>query len=116
MYNFMTTNLKRLEETLLLEMMDCLIITKLLVSTKLLQFFLGELTLFCIATKMQFYFSPGEMSSTLMWYNYIWRRSPENEGKEEPEYLNPHYMQHVHPEAKFIVMLRNPIERLGIII
>ncbi|XP_071113588.1 carbohydrate sulfotransferase 15-like [Haliotis cracherodii] len=41
-----------------------------------------------------------------------WTNIPQNEGLEEPEVLTPHLMRHLYRDPKFIILLRNPTERL----
>ncbi|XP_046546405.1 carbohydrate sulfotransferase 15-like [Haliotis rubra] len=46
-------------------------------------------------------------------YNFMrWKRIPQNAGLKEPVVLKPHLMKHVYKDPKFIIILRNPTERL----
>ena len=53
-----------------------------------------------------------DASTTTFWENSDWELSPDNAGLTEPRYINPHYVRHVLPDAKLILILRNPVERL----
>ncbi|XP_067675789.1 carbohydrate sulfotransferase 15-like [Haliotis asinina] len=41
-----------------------------------------------------------------------WPQIPQNAGLEKPVVLTPHLMRHVYTDPKFILILRNPTERL----
>ncbi|GFO31599.1 carbohydrate sulfotransferase 15 [Plakobranchus ocellatus] len=41
-----------------------------------------------------------------------WKEDPQNAGLSEPRFLTPHAMRHIYRDPKFIVMVRNPIDRL----
>ncbi|XP_076104304.1 carbohydrate sulfotransferase 15-like isoform X1 [Mytilus galloprovincialis] len=47
-----------------------------------------------------------------MWDFRGWPQIPQNMNKSEPEILTPHLIRHLYPEMKFIITLRNPIDRL----
>ncbi|CAC5399095.1 CHST15 [Mytilus coruscus] len=47
-----------------------------------------------------------------MWDFRGWPQIPQNLNKSEPEILTPHLIRHLYPEMKFIIILRNPIDRL----
>ena len=53
----------------------------------------------------------GEASVSLFWDNNDWMKFPENMGHQEPLYIVPHYVHHIIPDAKLIIMLRDPVER-----
>ena len=36
---------------------------------------------------------------------------PENRGCDEPQYMTAHYVKHILPDVKIMVILRNPIDR-----
>ena len=40
-----------------------------------------------------------------------WTRIPQNKGLREPAVLTPHLMRHLYKDPKFIVILRNPVDR-----
>jgi hypothetical protein len=46
-----------------------------------------------------------------MWDFRRWTQIPQNWNKTEPVVLTPHLIKHLRPEMKFIIILRNPIER-----
>lgn len=54
----------------------------------------------------------GDGSPTYFWDFTGWPLIPQNKGKRNPEYLTPHCIHHLTPKSKFILILRNPIERL----
>lgn len=54
----------------------------------------------------------GEASASTMWDNHQWQYMPENDGLSEPAVLTPHYIRHIQPDVKLIVILRNPTDRL----
>ncbi|XP_053407712.1 carbohydrate sulfotransferase 15-like [Mercenaria mercenaria] len=54
----------------------------------------------------------GEASVSLFWDNNEWMKFPENRGQREPVYIVPHYVHHIIPDAKLIIMLRDPVERM----
>ncbi|KAK7469480.1 hypothetical protein BaRGS_00036501, partial [Batillaria attramentaria] len=47
-----------------------------------------------------------------MWDFRGWNLLPQNRGLREPAVLTPHLMKHVYRDPKFIVLLREPVERL----
>lgn len=53
----------------------------------------------------------GEGSPTYIWMMYLWDRIPQNTYLTEPKVLVPHLIRHVLPKTKFIITLRDPIER-----
>ncbi|KAL8607105.1 hypothetical protein ACOMHN_008691 [Nucella lapillus] len=46
------------------------------------------------------------------WDFRAWSLIPQNQGLQEPAVLTPHLMRHVYKDPKFIVILRNPVDRL----
>ncbi|KAL4231189.1 Carbohydrate sulfotransferase 15 [Mactra antiquata] len=54
----------------------------------------------------------GEASVSLFWDNTEWMYFPENKGQSEPLYIIPHYIHHIIPNVKLILMLRDPVERM----
>ncbi|CAC5387522.1 CHST15 [Mytilus coruscus] len=54
----------------------------------------------------------GEGSPTYLWMLYLWNRIPQNTYLTKPKVLVPHLIRHVLPKTKFIVTLRDPIERM----
>lgn len=54
----------------------------------------------------------GEASVSLFWDNSDWGKFPENKDQSEPLYIVPHYIHHIIPDVKLILMLRDPVERL----
>ncbi|XP_064611903.1 carbohydrate sulfotransferase 15-like [Liolophura sinensis] len=54
-----------------------------------------------------------DASGSTLWDNFYWREIPENDASaEEPRFRNSHCLKHILPKAKFIVLLRNPTERM----
>lgn len=47
-----------------------------------------------------------------MWDFRGWPLLPQNRGLREPVVLSPHLMKHVYRNPKFIVLLRDPVERM----
>ncbi|XP_063447212.1 carbohydrate sulfotransferase 15-like [Mytilus trossulus] len=47
-----------------------------------------------------------------MWDYRGWPQIPQNLHKPDPEILTPHLIRHINPDMKFIIILRNPIDRL----
>ena len=43
--------------------------------------------------------------------NDQWRCSPENRCLQEPAVLTPHYIRHLTPGARIMMILRNPTDR-----
>ncbi|KAK2180939.1 hypothetical protein NP493_419g02005 [Ridgeia piscesae] len=54
----------------------------------------------------------GEASASTFWDMSYWRMMPENRGCDEPQYMTAHYVKHILPDVKIMVILRNPIDRL----
>ena len=54
----------------------------------------------------------GDASASTLWDNQLWRLMPENENGSEPQFLTPHFIKRLNPNAKFIAVLRDPTERL----
>ncbi|XP_070176634.1 carbohydrate sulfotransferase 15-like [Littorina saxatilis] len=46
------------------------------------------------------------------WDFRAWPLIPQNRGLKEPVVLTPHLMKHMYRDPKFIVILRNPVDRL----
>lgn len=53
----------------------------------------------------------GEGTVDVSFDNSHWRQLPGNEGCNEPVYTNPHFLRHIVPNVKLIVMMRNPVDR-----
>ncbi|XP_025086821.1 carbohydrate sulfotransferase 15-like isoform X2 [Pomacea canaliculata] len=47
-----------------------------------------------------------------MWDFRGWSLLPQNKGLREPKVLTPHLMRHLYRDPKFIVLMRDPVERL----
>ena len=56
-------------------------------------------------------FDSGEASVSLFWDNSDWEKFPENRNQSEPLYIIPHYIHHIIPDVKLILMFRDPVER-----
>ncbi|MBN3299026.1 CHSTF sulfotransferase, partial [Amia calva] len=54
----------------------------------------------------------GEASASTMWDNNAWVYFYDNATNGEPPFLTQDFVHAVQPDAKFIVMLRDPVERL----
>ena len=52
-----------------------------------------------------------EDTPSYVWENDGWTNTTGNEGLTEPIFLTQHYIKHFTPNAKFIVIMRNPTER-----
>ena len=53
----------------------------------------------------------GDGSVGTYFNNDRWQQYEENDGLFEPAYLIQHFKHHLLPQAKLIVILRNPIDR-----
>lgn len=51
-------------------------------------------------------------SAPTLWGPMQWAEQPDNEGKNVPEFINAHYIRHMIPDARFLVTVRNPTDRL----
>lgn len=59
-----------------------------------------------------FYFIvPGDLDPQTIWRIPRWIQIKGNEDKVEPRYLPAHHIHRLNPKTKFIVLLRNPVER-----
>ncbi|XP_025086820.1 carbohydrate sulfotransferase 15-like isoform X1 [Pomacea canaliculata] len=47
-----------------------------------------------------------------MWDFRGWSLLPQNKGLREPKVLTPHLMRHLYRDPKFIVLMRDPVERM----
>ncbi|XP_028325291.1 carbohydrate sulfotransferase 15-like [Gouania willdenowi] len=54
----------------------------------------------------------GEASASTMWDNQVWSYQHVNKEQQAPPILVQDYIHAVHPDAKIIIMLRDPVERL----
>ena len=54
---------------------------------------------------------PVDGSVSTLWDNDYWKSLPEFSNLTEPLYTNPDYIHHLNPNTKFIVILRNPVDR-----
>ena len=50
-------------------------------------------------------------SAVTLWGPMQWSEEIDNMGKDEPEFINAHYIRHLQPDARFVVIVRNPTER-----
>ena len=48
-------------------------------------------------------------------WHYKWKQIPINSDLQEPKYIIPHTLVNILPNAKFIVMLRDPVERFAFV-
>lgn len=53
-----------------------------------------------------------DASASTLWDNDFWNRLPGNANLSEPDLLIAHYIHHMTPSSKIIVILRNPVDRL----
>nr|KAG5693862.1 hypothetical protein BaRGS_009918 [Batillaria attramentaria] len=58
------------------------------------------------------YLITGDGTPMDFWDFRAWPLIPQNKGLKEPVVLTPHLMKHVYPDPKFIVILRDPVNRL----
>ena len=56
-------------------------------------------------------FLAGEASPSIFWDASHWKELPENRGLDEPKYVTAHYVKHIVPDVKIIVILRDPTDR-----
>ncbi|XP_067654172.1 carbohydrate sulfotransferase 15-like [Haliotis asinina] len=54
----------------------------------------------------------GDGSASTAWHNPNWRYLPGNYNCTEPRVLTPHYLYHLNPSTKVIILVRNPTERV----
>ncbi|XP_060068353.1 carbohydrate sulfotransferase 15-like [Ylistrum balloti] len=54
----------------------------------------------------------GEGSQSTLWDHQWWWEYPENEDDKGPGIHNAHFIRHILPDVKLLVILRNPVERL----
>lgn len=54
---------------------------------------------------------PGEASASTMWDNNAWTFFYDNSTDGEPPFLTQDFIHAFQPDAKLIVMLRDPVER-----
>lgn len=55
--------------------------------------------------------SAGEASASTMWDNNAWVYFYENTTEGEPPFLIQDFVHALQPDARFIIMLRDPVER-----
>jgi hypothetical protein len=47
-----------------------------------------------------------------IWFPFDWREIPQNNPDlSEPKYITPHLIQHINPNIRLILMLRDPVDR-----
>lgn len=62
-------------------------------------------------------FFEGEGSPSNLHLNTHWRHLPGNENLDEPKYVILDYIHHYIPQARIVVIFRNPVDRwVGIIL
>ncbi|XP_071098219.1 carbohydrate sulfotransferase 15-like [Haliotis cracherodii] len=54
----------------------------------------------------------GDGSASTAWHNPNWRNLPGNYNCTEPRVLTPHYIHHLNPSTKIIIVVRNPTDRI----
>ena len=54
----------------------------------------------------------GDFSASSIYDQFEWRKMPQNYGLPQPAVISADVIKHVLPKAKFIVLLRNPTDRL----
>ncbi|XP_069137818.1 carbohydrate sulfotransferase 15-like isoform X2 [Argopecten irradians] len=57
-------------------------------------------------------FITGEGTPVTLWDHIWWWAFPENKKDEEPGLINAHFIRHLLPDVKILVILRNPVDRL----
>lgn len=55
----------------------------------------------------------GEASASTMWDNQAWSYLHGGREEEEPPFLAQDFIHAAQPDAKIIIMLRDPVERYG---
>ncbi|KAK2141411.1 hypothetical protein LSH36_1105g00039 [Paralvinella palmiformis] len=53
----------------------------------------------------------GDLDPKTIWWYPNWKSIKGNENRDEPKYLTQHHFYHLSKEAKFLILLRNPVER-----
>jgi len=66
----------------------------------------------CLSLNLSF-FCPltGDASPSYLWKLYTWRRLPYNKNLTRPRVQTFDLIKQVMPNVKFIIMLRDPVER-----
>ncbi|XP_071103186.1 carbohydrate sulfotransferase 15-like [Haliotis cracherodii] len=54
----------------------------------------------------------GDGSASTVWRNHFWDYLPGNYYCPEPRVVTPHYVHHLNPSARVIIMTRDPAERM----
>ena len=54
-----------------------------------------------------------DASPSDMWEFRGWKKVPQNRNLLHPAVLTPHLMYHLYRDPKFIVLLREPVEKYG---
>ncbi|KAH9520053.1 Carbohydrate sulfotransferase 15 [Bulinus truncatus] len=54
----------------------------------------------------------GDATPMDVWEFRGWPSDPQNKGLLEPRFLSPHAMRHTYRNPKFIILVRNPVDRL----
>ncbi|XP_069140999.1 carbohydrate sulfotransferase 15-like [Argopecten irradians] len=57
-------------------------------------------------------FITGEGSPSTLWDLSWWWQYSENKNDEDPALTNAHFVRHILPDVKLVVILRNPVDRL----
>ena len=50
-----------------------------------------------------------------MWDFRGWTKLPQNRDLRHPAVLTPHLMRHLYRDPKFIILVREPVERSGVV-
>ncbi|KAK2146408.1 hypothetical protein LSH36_611g04012 [Paralvinella palmiformis] len=53
----------------------------------------------------------GDFDPMTVWKIPMWRKIKGNENRDAPKYLTPHHLHSINPNIKFMILLRNPVER-----
>ncbi|KAK2150411.1 hypothetical protein LSH36_406g02080 [Paralvinella palmiformis] len=54
----------------------------------------------------------GDFTPSTLTFHPCWTNQAGNIDREEPLYMTAHYIRSIRPDAKFIVMMRDPVERI----
>ena len=53
----------------------------------------------------------GDGTPNYLWDFDAWTKIPANKGLTEPKIITAHFVRMLNPEARIIVILRNPVDR-----
>ena len=70
-------------------------------------------TVFVFILNVSCTFLLGDLTPETMATHFSWQLRPGNRERLDPQYITPHYIHSMAPDTRFLLIMRDPVERLG---